>query len=72
MRFLSTILLLVSVVMVICVPYFVGHGLAIESSKWVLIGVGCGVIAAVLIFATIRTWPRDSVATTSGHDHPHA
>ncbi len=69
MRFLSTILLLASVVMVICVPYFVGHGLAIESSQWILAGVICGVIAAVLIFATIRTWPK---ATTTGHDQPHA
>ena len=72
MRFLSTILLLASVVLVICVPYFVGHGLAIESSKWILAGIVCGVIAAGMIFATIRTWPKDSGATASGHDHTHA
>ncbi len=72
MRFLSTILLLVSVVLVICVPYFVGHGLAIESSGWILAGVVCGVLAAGMIFATIKAWPRDTAATSSGHDHPHA
>ena len=71
MRFLSTILLLASVVLVICVPYFVGHGLAIESSRWILAGVVCGVIAAGLIFTTIRTWPKET-ATPAGHEHPHA
>jgi len=60
MRFLSSILLLVSVVLVICVPYFVGHGLAVESSKWILAGVACGVLAAVVIFVTVRTWPRSA------------
>ncbi len=66
MRFLSTILLLASVVLVICVPYFVGHGLALESSGWIITGVVCGVIAAAFIFATIRTWPRE--ASTHGHE----
>ncbi len=70
MRFLSSILLLVSVVLVICVPYFVGHGLAIESSKWILAGVICGVLAAIVIFLTVRTWPRDRAVTPTGHD-PH-
>ncbi len=58
MRFLSSILLLLSVVLVICVPYFVGHGLALESSRWIVAGVVCGVIAAGLIFAVTRLWPR--------------
>lgn len=68
MRFLSSILLLVSVVLVICVPYFVGHGLAVESSRWILAGVICGVLAAIAIFVTIRTWPR---ADTPGSHEPH-
>jgi len=67
MRFLSSILLLVSVALVICVPYFVGHGLAIESSKWILAGVVCGVLAAIAIFITVRTWPRGQ-----GEREPHA
>ncbi len=69
MRFLSSILLLVSVVLVICVPYFVGHGLAVESSKWILAGVICGVLAAIVIFITVRTWPR---AGTPERREPHA
>ncbi len=64
MRFLSSILLLVSVVLVICVPYFVGHGLAVESSRWILTGIVCGVLAAIVIFITVRTWPRG----TAGRD----
>ncbi len=58
MRFLSSILLLASVVLVICVPYFVGHGLALESSRWIVAGIICGIIAAGLIFAVTRLWPR--------------
>ncbi len=69
MRFLSSILLLVSVVLVICVPYFVGHGLAVESSRWILAGVICGALAAIAIFVTIRTWPR---AETPSRPDPHA
>ncbi len=64
MRFLSSILLLVSVVLVICVPYFVGHGLAVESSRWILAGIVCGVLAAIVIFITVRSWRRGS----PGHD----
>ncbi len=71
MRFLSSILLLISVALVICVPYFVGHGLALESPKWIVAGVVCGVIAAVVIFATVKVWPRRPVAATD-HEPPHA
>ena len=54
MRVLTTILLLPAVVLVICVPYFVGHGLAVESSRWIVAGLVCGVVAAALIFTIAR------------------
>ncbi len=54
MRFLWSIGLLVGVILVICVPYFVGHGLAVESSRWIVAGVICGVLAAGLIFVLAR------------------
>lgn len=58
MRFLSTVLLLAAVVCAIGLPYFVGHGLAIHSMGWVVAGVVSGVLAAVLIFVSLRLGPR--------------
>jgi hypothetical protein len=58
MRFLFSILVLASVVFVLCVPYFVGHGLALESSRWIWTGIICGVIAAALIFFATRVGAR--------------
>ncbi len=66
MRFVWSIGLLAAVVLVICVPYFVGHGLAVRSSGWILAGVICGVVAAGLIFALARVGLRAS------EPHPHA
>lgn len=50
MRFVASVVLLAAVVCVIGVPYFVGHGLAMHSSGWIIAGIVSGVIAAVLIF----------------------
>ncbi len=69
MRFFSTVLLLITVVLVICVPYFVGHGLAVHQSRWVLSGIICGVLAALLIFVGIRIRPRPRPDATR---QPHA
>lgn len=66
MRFLASILTLLAVIFVICVPYFVGHGLAVHSTQWILTGVVCGVVAAVLIFARLRIRP-DAHATVPPH-----
>ena len=66
MRFLWSIGLLVAVVLVICVPYFVGHGLAVEAPRWIVAGVICGVVAAGLIFALARLGLR------AGQPGPHA
>ncbi len=58
MRFVWSIGLLVAVVLVICVPYFVGHGLAVKSSGWIVAGVICGAVAAVVIFGLARLGVR--------------
>ncbi len=66
MRFLWSIGLLVGVILVICVPYFVGHGLAVHSSGWIVGGVICGLAAAGIIFMLARLGLR------GGEHQPHA
>ncbi len=58
MRFISTVLLLLTVVLAICVPYFIGHGLAVNDTRWIFTGIGCGIVAAVLVFVGLRIRPR--------------
>ncbi len=71
MRFLASILTLLAVVFVICVPYFVGHGLAVHSSGWILTGVGCGVLAAIAIVGGARLLRarRDATGETGAVRH---
>lgn len=65
MSFLMSILTLVSVVFVIGFPYFVGHGLALHQTNWIFAGIGCGIVAAILIFTVSRIRP----GTPDGDHH---
>lgn len=64
MRFLSSIVMLVSIIMAVCVPLFFGHGLGAHEPKWFAYAGVCLLIAAVLLFVQKRA--------LGGHDaHTH-
>lgn len=54
MSFLFSIALLLALVSAICLPYFVGHGLALHEWSWVLTGIGFGVLSGILMLITNR------------------
>ncbi len=54
MGFVSSIVMLASIIMAACVPLFFGHGLAAHEPKWFGYAAGCLVVAAVLVFVQRR------------------
>ncbi|HEX7088808.1 MAG TPA: hypothetical protein VF192_01660 [Longimicrobiales bacterium] len=59
---MSRVLLLAGAIAAVSVPLFVGHGLAVHSSRVILLGVGMGVLAAVLVGLHMRTARPDADA----------
>ena len=48
MTFLGSILLLVSICLVVALPYGVGHGLALHHNEPIIIGVAAGLLGLAL------------------------
>jgi hypothetical protein len=73
---LWSVLLLVTVVVVISLPYFVGHGLAnivggqgAYGSRVILAGFGVFAVGAVLAWLAIRLVPEATPPESHGHGH---
>lgn len=65
MKFVWTVVLLLSIVLAVCVPLFFGHGLAAHEPKWFGVAAGCLVAAALLFLVQRRA------STEPGHLHHH-
>lgn len=57
MKFLWSVLLLVSLIFAMAVPLFFGHGLIEHGGPWFLAAGVCLVIAAALFFIQVRMRP---------------
>lgn len=64
MKFIGSVLLLLSLVLFIALPYGVGHGIATHNNKPILIGVVLGAIGFALFFVQ-KVFDRDD----DGHHH---
>lgn len=54
MGFVSSVVMLVSILLAVCVPLFFGHGLAAHEPKWFGYAAVCLLLAAVLLFVQKR------------------
>jgi hypothetical protein len=62
MKFLWSVVLLVSVIFAMAVPLFFGHGLVGHGGPWFLAAAVCLAIAAALFFLQVRMRPDDGGA----------
>jgi hypothetical protein len=54
MKFLGSLLLLLSICLFVAMPYGVGHGLALHKNEPIIIGLIAGVVALGLFFLQKR------------------
>ena len=59
MKFIGSIILLLSVCLFVAMPYGIGHGLAVHQNKPIIIGVVCGIIGVAMFFMQKRMGSHD-------------
>ncbi len=67
MSFVNSIILLLSLACAICLPYFVGHGLALGEWGWILTGIGFGLLSGILMFAHSKIAARGAREERTSH-----
>jgi hypothetical protein len=60
MKFIGSIVLLLSVCLFVAMPYGIGHGLAAHNNNAIIIGVVLGVLGIALFFLQKRLFGSDS------------